>query len=62
MVRQKLDPDVFLRIHIMQQFNYDKKFEIKHSIEEEVRMRENEMEYHQLKKKNNFLDFLTNFS
>jgi hypothetical protein len=45
MLRQKLEPDIFLRVHMMQSFSYDKQFNIKHSVEEEVKMRENEMEY-----------------
>lgn len=62
MLRQKLEPDVYLRVHLITSFSYDKQFILRHSVEEEIKLRENQLELNQMRKKNSFLDFLTNFT
>lgn len=61
-LRAKLDSEVYLRIHLISCFTFDRKFELAHSVDEEIRQRESVMEAHQLRKRNSFLDLLTAFT
>lgn len=61
-MRHKLESEVYLRIHLICNFTFDKVIEITHSIKDELKKRENLLEYNQTKKRNSFLEFLTNFS
>lgn len=61
-MRENLDPEVFLRIHFINSITFDRQIQFAHSIDEEIKRREQIMEAHQVRKKQSFLDLVTSFT
>ena len=61
-MRENLDPDIFLRIHFVNSITFDRQIQFAHSIDDEIKRREQIMEAHQVRKKQSFLDLATSFT
>ena len=58
-MRQKLDPEIFLRIHVINNFTFDDEI---FDTDADMMMKEQEMEDGQSVKRNSYLKLVTNFT